>query len=107
MIEQVGARPGAREISGTGIGLTTTLNQPLATKGTFLAKFDIKGLGQVTHPVIVLEQLVWPLLLGYGNMAIYGAKVDAGRSVVSWDWKLPGGEPKWFSPSRNIFRDIA
>ncbi len=44
-------------------------------------------LGRVTHPVIVVEQLAWPLLLGYDTMAIYGAKVDAGRSTVKWDWE--------------------
>ncbi len=52
------------EISGTGIGLTTANNQPLATKGTFPVKLDVEGLGRITNPVIVVEKLVWPLLLG-------------------------------------------
>ncbi len=75
------------EISGTGISLTTASNHSLATKGTFLVKFDIEGLGRVTHPVIVVEQLTWPLLLRYDVKAIYGAKVYSGRSTVSWDWE--------------------
>ncbi len=75
------------EISGTDIGLTTASNQPLSTKGNFLFKIDIKGLGRITHPVIVVEQFVWPLLLGYDVIAIYRAKVDAGRSAVTWDWE--------------------
>ncbi len=75
------------EISSTGIGLTTASNQPLAIKGTFLVKMDIKGLGRVTHLVIVVEHLAWPLFMGYDVMAIYGAKVDAGRNAVSWDWE--------------------
>ncbi len=74
-----------KEISGTGIGLTTANDQPLATGGTFLAKLDIKRLGRITNPVIVVEELAWPLLLGYDVMAIYGAKLDAGRTVVTWD----------------------
>ncbi len=75
------------EISGTGIGLTTVNDQPLATKGTFLVKLDGEGLGRITHHVIVVEQLVWPLLLGYDALVIYGAKIDAGRGTVSWDWE--------------------
>ncbi len=74
------------EISGTGIGLTTANDQPLATKGTFLVKLDVEGLGRITHLVIVVEKLAWPLLLGYDALAIYGAKIDAGRGTVSWDW---------------------
>ncbi len=75
------------EISGTGIGLTTANDQPLATKGTFLVKMDVEGLGRITHHVIVVDQLAWPLLLGYNAMAIYGAKIDAKRGTVSWDWE--------------------
>ncbi len=75
------------EISGTGIGLTTANDQPLATKGTFLVKLDVEGLGRITHHVIVVEQLAWPLLLGYDALAIYRAKIDAGRGTVSWDWE--------------------
>ncbi len=75
------------EISGTGISLTTANDQPLATKGTFLVKRDVEGLGRITHPVIVVEKLAWPLLLGYDALAIYGAKIDAGRGTVSWDWE--------------------
>ncbi len=48
------------EISGTGIGLTTANDQPLATKGTFLVKLDVEGLGRITHPVFVVEKLAWP-----------------------------------------------
>ncbi len=48
---------------------------------------DIEGLGRITHPVIVVERLAWPLLLGYDAMAIYGTKVVAGRSIVTWDWE--------------------
>ena len=73
------------EISGTGIGLTTAWNQPLATKGTLLVKMEKEGLGIITYHIIVVEQLVWPLRLGYDAMAIYGAKIDAGRSTVSGD----------------------
>ncbi len=73
------------EIGGPGINITTASNQPLATKGTFLVKLDIEGLGRVTHSVIVVKHLVWPLLLGYDAMAIHGVKVDAGRSTVTWD----------------------
>ncbi len=62
------------EISGTGIGLTTALNQPLATKGTFLVKVDVEGPGRITLHVIVVEQLAWPLLLDYDAMAIYGPR---------------------------------
>ncbi len=75
------------EISGTGIGLTTANDQPLTTKGTFLVKMDVEGLGRITHPVIVVEKLACPLLLGYDAMAIYGAKIDARRGTVSWDWE--------------------
>ncbi len=75
------------EISGTGIGLTTANDQPLATKGTFLVKLDVEGLGRITHPVIVVEKLAWPLLLGFVALAIYEAKIDAGRGTVSWDWE--------------------
>ncbi len=75
------------EIGGTGIGLTTANDQPLATAGTFLVKLDIEGLGRITHPVVVVEKLAWPLLLGYGVMSIYGAKLDAGRTIVTWDWE--------------------
>ncbi len=46
---------------------------------------DIEGLGRITHPVIVVEQLAWPLLLGYNAMAIHRAKGDAGCSTVTWD----------------------
>ena len=74
------------KIGSTGIiSLTTANDQPLATTGTFLVKLDIEGLGRVTHPVIVVEKLAWPLLLGYDMMAIYGAKLDVGRTVVTWD----------------------
>ena len=73
------------EISSTGIRLTTANDQPLATKGTFLVKLDVEGLGRITHPVIVVEKLAWPLLLGYDALAIYGAKIDAGRGTVSWE----------------------
>ncbi len=59
------------EISFTSISLTTANNQPLAMKGTFLVKMEIEGLGRITHPVIVVEQLAWPLLLSYDTMAIY------------------------------------
>ncbi len=75
------------EISGTGIGLTTASDPPMATEGTYLVKMDIEGLSRITHSVKVVEQLAWPLLLGYDAMAIYGAKVDAGRSTVTWDWE--------------------
>ncbi len=75
------------EIRGRGIGLTTANDQPLATKGTFLIKLDVEGLGRITHHVIVVEQLAWPLLIGYDAMAIYGAKIDAGRSTITWDWE--------------------
>ncbi len=71
----------------SGIGLTTANDQPLATKGTFLIKLDVEGLGRITHHVIVVEQLAWPLLLCYDAMAIYGAKIDAGRSTITWDCK--------------------
>ena len=50
-------------------------------------KLDVEGLGRITHPVIVVETLAWPLLLGYDTLAIYEAKLDAGRGTVSWDWK--------------------
>ncbi len=76
-----------KEISDTGIGLTPANDQPLARKGTFLVKLDAEGLGRITHHVIVVEQLAWPLLLGYDALAIYGAKIDAGRGTVSWDWE--------------------
>ncbi len=59
------------EISGTGICLTTANDLPLAMKGTFLVKLDVEGLGRITHHVIVVEQLAWPLLLGYNALAIY------------------------------------
>ncbi len=59
------------EISGTGIGLTTANDQPMATQGTFLMKLDVEGLGRITHPVIVVENLAWPLLLGYDALVIY------------------------------------
>ncbi len=75
------------KISGTGIGLRTANDQPLAMKGTFLVKLDVEGLGRITHYVIVMEQLAWPLLLGYDALAIYGAKIDTGRGTVSWDWE--------------------
>ncbi len=75
------------EVGSTGIDLTTANDQPLATAGTFLVKLDIEGLGRITHPVVVVEKLAWPLLLGYDVMAIYGAKLDAGRTVVTWDWE--------------------
>ena len=75
------------EISSTGIGLTMANDQPLATKGTFLVKLDVEGLGRITHPVIVVKKLAWPLLLGYDALAIYGAKIDAGQGMVSWDWE--------------------
>ena len=52
-----------------------------------MVKIDVEGLGRVTHPVIVVENLTWPLLLGYDALAIYGAKIDAGRGTVSWDWE--------------------
>ncbi len=35
----------------------------------------------------MVEQLTWPLLLGYDAMAIYAAKIDAGRSTITWDWE--------------------
>ncbi len=79
--------PNKEELSGTGICLTMANDQPLATKGTFLVNMNIEGLGRITHPVIVVEQLVWHLLLGYNAMAIYGAKVDASHSTVTWDWE--------------------
>ncbi len=50
-------------------------------------KLDVEGLGRITHHVIVVEELAWPLLVGYDAMAIYGAKIDAGRGTVSWDWE--------------------
>ncbi len=75
------------EIGGRGIGQKTANDQPLATKGTFLIKLDVEGLGRITHHVIVVEQLAWPLLLGYDAMAIYGAKIDARRSTITWDWE--------------------
>ncbi len=43
------------EIGGTGISLSTANDEPLATKGTFLVKMDIEGLGRITHLVIVVE----------------------------------------------------
>ncbi len=67
------------EISSTGIGLTTANDHPLATKGTFLVKLDMEGLGRITHPVIAVEKLAWPLLLGYDALAIYGAKKTLAR----------------------------
>ena len=75
--------PNKEEISGTGIGLTTANDQPLATKGTFLVKMDIEGLGRITYPVIVVEQLAWSLLFGYDTIVIYRATVDTGRSTVT------------------------
>ncbi len=48
---------------------------------------DVEGLGRITQHVIVVEEPVWPLLLGYDDLAIYGAKIDAGRGTVSWDWE--------------------
>ncbi len=73
------------EIWDTGIGLTTATNQPLSTIWTFLIKMDIQDLGRITHPVIVVEQLVWPLLLGFDTMALHRAKVEAGHSTVTLD----------------------
>ncbi len=75
------------EVGSTGISLTTANDEPLATAGTFLVKLDIEGLGRITHPVVIVEKLAWPLLLNYDVMAIYGAKLDAGRMVVTWDWE--------------------
>ncbi len=52
-----------------------------------MVKLDVEGLDRITHPVIVVGTLAWPLLLGYDALAIYGAKLDAGRGTVSWDCK--------------------
>ncbi len=49
---------------------------------------DIEGPGRITHQVIVVEKLVWPLLLGYEAMAIFEGKVDAGRKTVTLDWEI-------------------
>ncbi len=48
---------------------------------------EVEGLGRITDPVTVVEDLAWPLLLGYDAMAIYGAQVDAGRGTVTWDFE--------------------
>lgn len=75
------------ELNGTGVGLRAANKQPLISKGTFLIKMEVEGLGRITHPVTVVEELAWPLLLGYDAMAIYGAKMDAGRGTVTWDYE--------------------
>ncbi len=89
------------EISGTGIGLTTANDEPLATKGTFLVKLDVERLNRITHPVIVVEKLAWPLLLGYDSVAIYGAKIDAREARSHGIGKALGDALRWCWQSKN------
>ena len=46
------------ETNGTDVGLKTSNDQLLAINGTFLVNMDMERFGRITHPVMVVENIL-------------------------------------------------